>query len=106
LWHRKLCASGHIKEHYSEQSDIVRTYIENRWDIAAMEMVSSEIIASLENCNVPLAQMKKLEQMLYMADLVKFAKAHPLPDENALHYQNTVEFVEMTKQELQETSSV
>jgi hypothetical protein len=97
LWQKKLCASGHIKEHYSELSDIVRTYIENRWDVAAMEMVSSEIIESLESCNIPLTQMKKLEQMLYLSDMVKFAKAHPLPDENGLHYQNMVEFVENTK---------
>ena len=98
LWHKKLYAAGRTKEHYSELSDIVRTYIENRWDISAMEMVSSEIIVSLENENIPISPMKKLEQMLYMADLVKFAKANPLPDENALHYQNMVEFVETTKQ--------
>jgi len=97
LWQKKLYATGHVKEHYSELSDIVRTYIENRWDISAMEMVSSEIIISLENCNLPSAQMNKLEQMLYLADMVKFAKAHPLPDENGLHYQNMVEFVENTK---------
>jgi hypothetical protein len=96
LWQRKLCASAHIKMHYSELSDIVRTYIENRWGITAMEMVSSEIIASLENCNIPLAQIKKLEQMLFLADMVKFAKAHPLPDENSLHYNNMIEFVEIT----------
>jgi len=97
LWNKKLCMAGHIKEHYSELSDIIRTYIENRWDISAMEMVSSEILTSLENANIPLAQMKKLEQMLYLADMVKFAKSHPLPDENALHHQNMVEFVEKTK---------
>jgi len=96
LWQKKLCASGQVKMHYSELSDIVRTYIENRWEITAMEMVSSEIIASLENCKIPLAQMKKLEQMLFLADMVKFAKAYPLPDENTLHYNNMVEFVEMT----------
>jgi hypothetical protein len=98
LRQKKLCAAGQTKSHYSELSDIVRTYIENRWDITAMEMVSSEIIASMENCEIPLAQMKKLESMLYLADMVKFAKAHPLPDENSLHYQNMVEFVETTKQ--------
>ena len=96
LWQKKLCASGHVKEHYSELSDIVRTYIENRWDVPAMEMVSPEITASLDGGKIPPAQMKKLEQMLYMADMVKFAKAHPLPDENGLHYSNMVEFVEIT----------
>ncbi|MCL2131047.1 MAG: BatD family protein [Lentimicrobiaceae bacterium] len=98
LRQKKLCAAGRIKEHYSELSGIMREYIENRWDISAMEMVSSEIISALENCKIPLAQMKNLEQMLYMADMVKFAKAHPLPDENSLHHQNMVEFVETTKQ--------
>jgi len=98
LWQKKLCAAGRTKEHYSELSDIVRTYIENRWEVSAMEMVSSEIIHALGDCEIPLAQMKKLESMLYMADMVKFAKAHPLPDENSLHHQNMVEFVETTKQ--------
>jgi hypothetical protein len=97
LWQKKLCAAGQVKTHYSELSDIIRTYIENRWDITAMEMVSSEIIAAMESCRIPIAQMKKLEQMLYLSDMVKFAKADPLPDENSLHYQNMVEFVETTK---------
>lgn len=96
LWQKKLCASGYIKEHYSELSDIIRIYIENRWEVSAMEMVSSEIIDSLKNFDIQSLQMKKLEQMLYMADMVKFAKAHPLPDENSLHYQNMVEFVKTT----------
>ena len=43
----KLWQQGEIKQYYSELTDILRIYIENRWDIQAMEMVSSEIIESL-----------------------------------------------------------
>jgi len=43
LWQR-----GKIKEHYSQLTDIVRMYIERRFDVMAMEMVTDEILASRE----------------------------------------------------------
>jgi hypothetical protein len=98
LWNKKLCQSGHVKQHYSELTDIVRTYMENRWDIMAMEMVSSEIVEALDPLHLPTDVMRKLEQTLYLADMVKFAKANPLPDENNMSYRNIVEFVETTKE--------
>jgi hypothetical protein len=99
LWQKKLCQSGLVKQHYSELSDIVRTYIENRWDIAAMEMVSSEIITALAPLHLSEEAIRKLEQTFYWSDMVKFAKANPLPDENSTTYHNIVDFVQMTKQE-------
>ena len=97
LWQKKLCQSGHTKQHYSELTDIARTYIENRWDIMAMEMVSSEIITALEPLHLPTETTKKLEQTLYLADMVKFAKANPLPNEDNMCYNNIVDFVQTTK---------
>ena len=99
LWNKKLCQSGHVKEHYSELTDIVRTYMENRWDIAAMEMVSPEIIEALVPLHLSTEIIKKLEQTLQLADMVKFAKGNPLPDENNASYKNIVDFVQMTKEE-------
>jgi hypothetical protein len=104
LWNKKLCQSGHVKQHYSELTDIVRTYMENRWDINAMEMVSSEIIEALEPLHLSTEVIKKLEQTLNLADMVKFAKENPLPDENNASYHNIVDFVQMTK-EVKETTT-
>lgn len=104
LWNKKLCQSGHVKQHYSELADIVRTYMENRWDINAMEMVSSEIIEALAPLHLSTEVIKKLEQTLNLADMVKFAKGNPLPDENNTSYHNIVDFVQMTK-EVKETTT-
>jgi hypothetical protein len=41
----------------------------------------------------------KLRQILRLADFVKFAKLHPLPDENNLSLSNAYEFVNQTKPE-------
>ncbi len=105
LWQKKLYQSGYVKQYYSELSDIVRVYIENRWDIAAMEMVSSEIVTSLSSMEIPTEVMRKLEQTLYLSDMVKFAKSDPLSDENSASYQNIVDFVQRTKQEKEPTEN-
>jgi hypothetical protein len=105
LWQKKLYQSGYIKEYYSELSDIVRIYIENRWDIAAMEMVTSEIITALSAIDIPADAIRKLEQTLFLSDMVKFAKSNPLPDENSACYQHIVDFVEVTKQEKEQTEN-
>jgi hypothetical protein len=97
LWRKKLCQAGYIKQYYSELTDIVRVYIENRWNIAAMEMVSSEIITALSSENIPAETIRKLEQVLLLSDMVKFAKSNPLADENSACYQHIVEFVQITK---------
>jgi hypothetical protein len=99
LWQKKLYQSGYVKQYYSELSDIIRIYIENRWDIAAMEMVSTEIVTELSALDIPEEAIRKLKQTLYLSDMVKFAKATPLADESAACYQNSVDFVQTTKQE-------
>ncbi|HQB20478.1 MAG TPA: BatD family protein [Bacteroidales bacterium] len=93
---KKLWQQGEIKQYYSELTDILRIYIENRWDIQAMEMVSSEIIESL---NLQLNNHELVEKIniaLSHADLVKFAKGNPLPNENQLSFDYIVSFVKTT----------
>ena len=43
------------------------------------------------------SSLKNLRQVLELADLVKFAKYKPLPDENQLSFMNAKMFVEQTK---------
>jgi hypothetical protein len=105
LWQKKLYQSGYVKQYYSELTDIVRIYIENRWDIAAMEMVTSEIVEALSSIDIPAEAIRKLEQTLFLSDMVKFAKSNPLPDESSAGYQHIVDFVEVTKQEKEPTEN-
>ena len=59
-------------------------------------MTSEEILAALRGVNEVDLVHKNLKQMLLLADLVKFAKYHPLPDENELSLMNAYLFVNET----------
>lgn len=93
----KLWQQGHYKLYYSRLTDILRAYIENRIRIPAMESTSDEIIDDLkDNPLVDSKLMADLKEMLSLADLVKFAKAEPLPEENENAWQFTNDFVVKT----------
>lgn len=95
----KLWQSGQEKEYYTVLTDILRNYIDRRFDINAMEMTSNEIIDVLKRNDETKAVNEQLQQILEIADFVKFAKVRPLPDDNEASYQRAVRFVEETKPE-------
>lgn len=97
LRQKKLWQEGRHKEYYSELSEILRTYLYHRWDISAMEMVSEEIVDTLTQNHIETQRVNELKFTLQTADSVKFAKACPLPDENAQAFQHVFDFVEATK---------
>lgn len=96
LKEEKLWQNNEIKEYYSRLTDIIRRYIERRFDFPAQEMVTSEIIGSLKSNNISESDLKETEQKLTDADLVKFAKFLPLPNENEQIINWAFEFVEKT----------
>ena len=63
----------------------------------AMEMTSAEILDSVCKIDDVVPAYDKLEQVLKLADYVKFAKFRPLPDENDLSLMNAYFFVNQTK---------
>ena len=97
LQDKKLWQKGEYKTYYSELTDILRTYLFNRWEIPAMEMVSDEIMEAVSRLPLQNFDLSQLQQLLQTADSVKFAKAVPLPDENSLAGQVAYLFVDATK---------
>ena len=97
---KKLWQNGQVKQYYSELTDILRTYIDGRYDINAMEMISSDILKELEGKDLPQELRKELEQTLGIADLVKFAKMEPLPDNHDRCFKQAVNFVQETAEQL------
>lgn len=91
LWQR-----GKIKEYHSQLTDIVRTYIEQRFNVPAMEMVTYEIMNSEKVRELPSEVQSTLNDMLTLADFVKFAKFQPLPHEHEQNLQRAFSFVEAT----------
>ena len=95
---KKLWQSGQDKLFHTELTDILRLYIERRFEVSALERTTDEIIDDLyELAESQKASLNNLSQILRLADLVKFAKYKPLPDENQLSFMNSRMFVEQTK---------
>ena len=96
---KKLWQKGNIKLYQSELTHIIREYLEGRYDIAALESTTDEIIESLSEALKSNEDVVSLKRILQVADLVKFAKAKP--DENVHQtFMNEAEsFVERTGDE-------
>ncbi|MDR2691149.1 MAG: hypothetical protein LBB73_02465 [Dysgonamonadaceae bacterium] len=96
---RKLWQMGKVKEYHSDITDILRKYIDERFDVPAPEMTSCEILDKLKGYSDADTSCDNLKQILILADFVKFAKYNPLPDENELSLMNAYLFVNHTKKE-------
>jgi hypothetical protein len=77
LREKKLWQQGHIKQYYSEATEIFRRYLENRYSLQAMEETTDEILSGLRKLRFPDAMLGTAERILRRADLVKFAKFEP-----------------------------
>lgn len=93
----QLCEHGREKEFYTRLTDILRTYLENRFGINAMEMTSTQIRAAINANETTRPNNKYIAQILEVADFVKFAKVRPLPSDNAKSFSSAMQFVEATK---------
>lgn len=94
---QKLWQNNRHKLYYTRLTDILRQYIEGRWGVAAMEMTTDEIMSAMSGRGVGKASLDGLRGVLRSADLVKFAKFTPQPDENETAYTKSYYFVENTK---------
>ena len=97
LRNRKLWQNGKHKLYYSTLTEILRLYIEGRWDVGALEMTSDEIITALRDVDIKHDSRSNLITILRTADMVKFAKALPEAEENEQLFTYAYYFVENTK---------
>ena len=94
---QKLWQQGLNKEYYTQVTDTLRRYISRRYGVNAMEKTSEEILAIIERESDERSVYDTLRQVLRLSDYVKFAKLHPLPDENDESMRNAYLFVNQTK---------
>ena len=79
---RNLPEQGKIKEFYQAISAILRRYIENRFQLRAVEQTTEEFFSSLNSSSLfNLEQKQLLKKFLDHCDLVKFAKHEPTKEE-------------------------
>lgn len=94
---KKLWQNDRLKDYHSELTDIIREYIERRFHIPAMEMVTFEIVQELKKTGVNEQILSRVQASFELADLVKFAKSGATPIENDTSLNNGVDFVNETK---------
>lgn len=89
----KLWQQGNYKAYYTGLSDITRTFIENRWSVAAMEMTTDEILHLTIIANQIPENYSQVKYLLELADLVKFAKVIPVANDNEQSMRAAISFV-------------
>lgn len=97
LREEQLCEHGLQKEYYTRLTDILREYLDRRFNINAMEMTSTQIRHALNHSRDEIISKELVEQVLEIADFVKFAKAKPLGDDNVRAFEAARRFVEDTR---------
>ena len=95
---------GRSKEYHTQLTDVIREYIERVFNVNSMEMTSDEILEHLRHLRFEQkSAYSGLQQILQLADLVKFAKWNATPDEHELSLMNAYLFVNQTKIEESKT---
>jgi hypothetical protein len=93
----KLWQNDKVKEYHSRLTDIIRLYLEFRFNYYAMEATTGEIMTEADKLDIGVDAGAKLREILSLADFVKFAKMTPAPDQNIKSIQDALAFVDMTK---------
>ena len=94
---QKLWQQQQLKEYYSRLTSIIRTYIENRYGILALEKPSSEILVEIRFMGLAKQiNLTEFEGLLNLADMVKFAKGEANPEDNIEHLENAYSLVKAT----------
>jgi hypothetical protein len=93
----QLWQKGKIKEYYSRLTDILRSYVEQRFNTPAMELTTDEILLSAKRHPEMKMYYEQLANTLFTADLAKFAKAQPMEHEHVQSMELTKNFIISTK---------
>ena len=92
----KLWQNNQTKEFHVEVTEAMRQYIEDRYQLDALEQTTSEIMDSLKSIHLSDELRNSIKKTLELADLVKFAKVKPLADENERSLDVAFRFVKET----------
>ncbi len=93
----KLWQKDEVKLYYSRLTDILRMYLEYRYGWYAMESTTEEIQSETNNYHLKDKAKDNLVSILRTADLVKFAKMLPMPDENIRAMEQASRFIDFTE---------
>jgi len=92
LWQKDYITKGLIKEFYLELTEIVRWYIEKKFNVNALESTTEELYNLLKK-KVDKKYNLKLRSFLENADLAKFAKYTPQKEQIVKDFETAKELI-------------
>jgi hypothetical protein len=92
---REWLAEGQAQRYYYALSEVLKRYIERRFEFDAVEQTTSEMLASMRARKMPLRD--EVIRFITRADLVKYAKWTPPADEAESAIGQVREIVERTR---------
>lgn len=97
LEQKELWQQDHIKQYYVELTDILRYYIEGRFGISVLELTTDELLDKMRTHKELTNYRDIIGSALRIADMAKFAKAQPLPEEHIDAFNKISQFVTITE---------
>lgn len=97
LEQQKLWENNNPKEYHTQLVDILRLYMEERFGVNVMELTSDEILQKVALHKEMTSHRMLLTNIFYIADLAKFAKAQPTPQEHMAAMDYAKQFIMATK---------
>ena len=95
-----LLDRGALKDFFSRISDVIRSYIENRFGLHAPKLTTEEFLATLHGRSPFTAEQQHLlDEFLKRCDLVKFAADTVTRDEAERHIEACRAFIDATRPE-------
>lgn len=94
---KKLWENDEIKLYYSELTDILREYLELRYDFYAVESTTEEILERARKLDMSPTNREQLDTIFSRADLIKFAKQLAYSQEHIEAMQLSRKFVGQTQ---------
>ena len=88
-----------IKKYYIILSDIIRKYLERRYQITALDRTTPEVKSEMRSVKVDKEIIDSVYDFLFSCDLVKFAKYVPLKEEIEKDWNQAYTLVTITKAE-------
>ncbi len=102
---KELWQKNQVKEYYIELTDIVRAYIEERFKTHALELTTDELLQKAQMHRELQKYVTVLTVILQTADLAKFAKWQPMPQEHFDAMENAKKFVDSSRPVITQTQT-
>ncbi|PQJ10625.1 hypothetical protein CJD36_011675 [Flavipsychrobacter stenotrophus] len=94
---QQLWQKNQVKTYYVELTDIVRNYVEERFNTPAMELTTDELLFKVQHHRELQPYYEQLSVILRIADLAKFAKGQPLPQEHFDAMEKAKQFIDSSR---------